>query len=427
MTAATEWKVTALEPNTQYNFKVAAMNKLGKGPDSPKSVPVVTKQSTFPTPPVDFRVKSSDKTKTGVSLTWKAGQGRGEHISSYRMFRKTGGKGPFEQLDELNEQNIMKVAGGYRYRVSNLKPGVAYDFQLNAVNAKGISEGANTGQVRTDGDVSSKPHELLVSNISSTGIRLAWKAPKVSGGSPVTGYRISIQQGSNGGYLEYIKNTNSTKTVLWVKGLIYGGHAYQFQVQAYNQYGLSKGGISTTITTQDDKIRSAEKSMVTAHGVAKVYEVAQKLEDCKVQEVTARATRDKANALAANALLRASAAKQEMLTCKSNSAAAEKNSKAIIKATNEDKIRKIAGLQRLTDMMVKTEKDNTVLLVGVKEAHISNLEKVIVRSKDAYTQLERKKNQLEDTIVGMRKQACEMGFKTWCDPDEEVDEEFEDA
>jgi Fibronectin type III domain len=73
--------------------------------------------------------------------------------------------------------------------------------------------------------------------VDATFITIAWDAPAVDGGSPVTGYVVEKMDTKRGEYM-FVANVDATTTQLKVTRL-FEGLDYMFRVFAENPAGLS--------------------------------------------------------------------------------------------------------------------------------------------------------------------------------------------
>lgn len=86
-------------------------------------------------------------------------------------------------------------------------------------------------------DKPSAPRNLRPIEVDATFITVAWDAPAVDGGSPITGYVIEKKDSKRGDY-SFVAHVDSTTQQLKITRL-FEGVDYMFRVFAENPAGLS--------------------------------------------------------------------------------------------------------------------------------------------------------------------------------------------
>uniref|UniRef100_A0A4W5LXT8 protein-tyrosine-phosphatase n=1 Tax=Hucho hucho TaxID=62062 RepID=A0A4W5LXT8_9TELE len=237
----TRYSVGGLSPYSHYDFRVAAVNTIGRGPASdsveartaeqaPSSpprqvlkitslyrVPDIVLHSTrfliyyspslyrcivgnvvstlslpVPSQPSDF--KGEAKSETSILLSWVAPPQSGpeNQITGYELVYRRSGD---------NEEKKLNFDPTSSYLMKNLKPFSSYTFQLAARSKHGI--GAYTNEVTTDTpqtQPSAPPQEVTCSSPSSTSILVSWAPPLAEfQNGIITGYSIqySVTEGDN--------------------------------------------------------------------------------------------------------------------------------------------------------------------------------------------------------------------------------------
>ena len=130
------------------------------------------------------------------------------------------------------------------HTLTGLTNGGLYSVTVAAVNAEGTGT-ATTAVLGTPYTRSGPPGGLggvLVEGL----LVLSWSAPGLTGGAPVTGYRVEQRITGGDMWSVVIDNTGSGFTTYNVLGLT-GGMPYDFQVSAINAAGM--GPMSTSWST----------------------------------------------------------------------------------------------------------------------------------------------------------------------------------
>jgi len=219
-TADLSCRIDGLEDGTGYSFAVTASGVQGQGAAA-LSAPV----TPLGPPGAPTRVQVFLKSKGTAEVSWigpeKTG---GAVVNRYIATASPGGA-------------TCSSSGPLTCTVRGLKNGIRYRFSVTAFNDNGagpVSEAsaialplAGPGRVR---QVRTQP--------SSGSVTVTWKAPRSTGGVPITGY---ILRSSPGG-----ETCTTKKTTCTIGGLSPGGR-YFFTVQARNRKGLGLVAQSPTV------------------------------------------------------------------------------------------------------------------------------------------------------------------------------------
>ncbi|WP_298120093.1 fibronectin type III domain-containing protein [uncultured Aurantimicrobium sp.] len=223
--------VTGLTNGTSYVFKVVASNAAGTGLASTVSSAVTP--VTVPGAPSGLLVVPGSG-QASLSFTGSASNG-GSTITGYE-YRYTWNSG-------VNASTPISVSSSTRsVTITGLNNGVAYNFEVRAVNALGNSSWASTAQTTTPSGV---PGEVVTSDaVVGNGTLTFDYALSSDGGSPVTDYqyRYSYNPRGVGIYTNFTSwismNTTSDSTNLVMSNL-HNGDAYVVQIRAVNANGYS--------------------------------------------------------------------------------------------------------------------------------------------------------------------------------------------
>lgn len=175
------YTLTALAPDTAYEFAVAAINYSGEGEMS-DSVHV----STLPLgdPPDKPVLHLGTIGPNSVRVTWTAPASPDQPITGYNIYQAISGQ------TLLPVGTIGPVTG---YNFQGLAPGTAYDFAIEAINIVGLSERSDaiTGTTIAQSGVPAAP-AISGADLAATSITVRWSAPTADGGSPITGYKVYV-------------------------------------------------------------------------------------------------------------------------------------------------------------------------------------------------------------------------------------------
>lgn len=218
--------VNNLDENTEYEFRVRAINAAGPGEPSDASQGVVTKPRKL-APKIDRRNIHTYNFKEGEPI--------------YIDVKIIGEPAP-EVVWNFNNKSLIPTA---KMRVDNIPYNTKFfndhpqrkDTGTYKITARN-KFGEDTAEFEINIICKPSPPEgpLDVSDIHKDGCKLKWKKPKDDGGEPIEGYLVEKFDPENGIWLPVGK---SDVPEMEVDGLI-PGHEYKFRVKALNKEGESE-------------------------------------------------------------------------------------------------------------------------------------------------------------------------------------------
>ena len=125
--------------------------------------------------------------------------------------------------------------------VGGLSNGTAYIFRISAVNAVGTGAASAPSSAVTTPDVPGAPTGVTA-QAGDRSATLSWSAPSSNGGSPITGYRISISPTASGATI----SVNGTTASI---GGLTNGTTYTFRVSALNAVGTGAASAPSAAVT----------------------------------------------------------------------------------------------------------------------------------------------------------------------------------
>ncbi|MGO9828931.1 MAG: fibronectin type III domain-containing protein [Myxococcaceae bacterium] len=199
---------------------------VGSGPDAGNGASV-------PTAPTNLVAVAGDQS---ASLTWAAPASTGgSPISAYDV------------VVSPTMASAQIVVSGTSASVTRLSNGTAYTFTVAAVNAVGtgpasLPSSAVTPMAPLPGVPTAPSNVTATPGIASAA--LSWTTPSSSGGSPITGYTVTITPPAQGAVITISGTTAS------VTGLA-NGTTYTFAVAASNAVGTGPASLSGPVMTFD--------------------------------------------------------------------------------------------------------------------------------------------------------------------------------
>jgi type II secretory pathway pseudopilin PulG len=223
--------VSGLTNGDTYVFSVYATNANGNSATPYATTTAVP--STTPGPPTGVTAVAGSS-QAAVSWTPPASNGGNGPLSYTVQYSSDGGS---------TWTSATTTASGSGYTVTGLTIGTAYVFQVYASNINGLSpaDGPTTPAV-TPYTTPGTPQNPLATNQGPGQVQVQWNAPS-SGGSPITGYTVTVSGGSGGTCT--VTGTNTTCTA---SGLA-NATTYSFSIVATNVAGNSATPASVSDTT----------------------------------------------------------------------------------------------------------------------------------------------------------------------------------
>ncbi|WP_292732944.1 fibronectin type III domain-containing protein [Microbacterium sp. UBA1097] len=226
--------IEGLAADTDYTVSVVAVNAVGPSAASgPLAVRTAPTPVTAPEAPVDVRAAATSQSTASVSWTAPATDG-GAEVVGYELTVRRGAE-PVAAAVTVTGTSAL---------ISGLLPKTEYTVTVAARNSAGLGA-ASAATAFTTPDalpVLSVPGVPGVpTHVSSTptSISLSWTAPESDGGSPITGYILTIAGGTLDGWPIPVSSTSYTV------GDLLPATPYAFTVQAVNAVGASAATVWT--------------------------------------------------------------------------------------------------------------------------------------------------------------------------------------
>uniref|UniRef100_A0A493TST8 Fibronectin type III domain-containing protein 3B n=1 Tax=Anas platyrhynchos platyrhynchos TaxID=8840 RepID=A0A493TST8_ANAPP len=250
-----EYNLKDLRPATDYHVRVYAMYNSVKGSCS-EPVSFTTHSSA---PECPFPPKPSHRTKSSLTLQWKAPIDNGSKITSYLLEWDEGKRNSGFRECYFGSQKHCKL--------TKLCPALGYTFRLAAQNDIGTSGYSQEVVCYTAGNIPQTPSAPRLVRAGVTWVALQWN--KVEGCTPeeVISYTLEIQEEDNDSVF-HPKYTGEEQACT-VKNLRRSTQ-YKFRLFASNVEGKSSPSEVLVCTTSPDRpgppTRPIIKGPITSHG-----------------------------------------------------------------------------------------------------------------------------------------------------------------
>ena len=176
---ATDYRDEDLSPGTTRHYRVAAVNRHGQGEWSDEAQATTSRP---PGRPTGFTARAQGTSR--IELDWTAPTGGGPVTGYWIEWSSTGTGGWTRRV--MNSRATS-------YTDTGLSAGTTRHYRVAAINAAGEGPWSRVVQATTEVTVPGAPTSLSVNPNGlrgSTELRLTWRPPSNTGGSPITGYRI---------------------------------------------------------------------------------------------------------------------------------------------------------------------------------------------------------------------------------------------
>ena len=250
----TTYTHSSLEAGATWHYRVAAINSVGTG--NPSNVASATTELDAPNAPTGLTASPDGTSQMLLSWTAPADDG-GAPVTGYRIEVSLTGVGQWTVL----AYHSQSTSTSYTHR--GLLPGSRRHYRVAAINSEGTGAYSNVAVGSTRAAVPGAPTGLTARARGQTRIDLAWRAPGLDGGAPVTGYRIEASSDGGGTWTELRDNTNSTGTTFSHTGLE-PATTWHYRVSAINSAGTGRASNVARATT--DATVPAEPTGLSARG-----------------------------------------------------------------------------------------------------------------------------------------------------------------
>jgi len=240
--SSTSFVVTGLINGISYSFEVRAENADGDGPLSNPSNSVTPATPVVLVAPSAPTGVTATRGNTQAAVSWTSPADGGSPITGYRVqVLRNGGLVRTVNLSGTATSTV----------ITGLVNGTAYTFRVSALNAIGLGSLSAASNAVTPASVPGAPGIRAAGPGTAGGAVTAtarWNAPSSTGGSPITGYRVTaLRMAANGTVLR--TTTVTAGSTLRALTMTLPAGIYRFTVVAVNALGASPASARSSLVT----------------------------------------------------------------------------------------------------------------------------------------------------------------------------------
>ena len=218
----TEYLDTTVEENTNYGYRVFAINSEGISPPSNTAIVFTAGSPSAPNP-----VAVATGTQS-INLSWDIPDLNGGNVISYDIERKTGTGGIYQFLDSITATSYDDGTGLF-----SLQSATEYCYRVLVTTNVGSSD-YSTDACATTFDAPAQVENLTVTAIDGSSVNMSFETPLSDGGSPITGYKVERKIGAG----SFVTLDTSTQVQFRNDTGLPIGTLITYRVSASNQFGF---------------------------------------------------------------------------------------------------------------------------------------------------------------------------------------------
>ncbi|XP_077201127.1 receptor-type tyrosine-protein phosphatase delta isoform X29 [Paroedura picta] len=184
--ATTRYSVAGLSPYSEYEFRVVAVNNIGRGPPSE---PVSTRTSEQAPSSAPRSVQARMLSSTTILVQWEEPEEPNGQIQGYRVYYT------MDASQHVNSWLKHNVADSHITTIGNLIPQKTYSVKVLAFTSVGDGPLSSDIQVITQTGVPGQPLNFKAEPESETSILLSWTPPR---SDTISNYDLVYKDGEHG-------------------------------------------------------------------------------------------------------------------------------------------------------------------------------------------------------------------------------------
>ncbi|XP_044301913.1 receptor-type tyrosine-protein phosphatase delta isoform X11 [Varanus komodoensis] len=235
--ATTRYSVAGLSPYSEYEFRVVAVNNIGRGPPSE---PVSTRTSEQAPSSAPRNVQARMLSSTTILVQWEEPEEPNGQIQGYRVYYTMD---PSQHVNSWLKHN---VADSHITTIGNLVPQKTYSVKVLAFTSVGDGPLSSDIQVITQTGVPGQPLNFKAEPESETSILLSWTPPR---SDTISNYDLVYKDGEHG---EEQRISIDPATSYHLQGLK-PNSLYYFRLSARSPQGLGASTAEISARTMQSK------------------------------------------------------------------------------------------------------------------------------------------------------------------------------
>ncbi|XP_053060220.1 receptor-type tyrosine-protein phosphatase delta isoform X27 [Acinonyx jubatus] len=236
--ATTRYSVAGLSPYSDYEFRVVAVNNIGRGPPSE---PVLTQTSEQAPSSAPRDVQARMLSSTTILVQWKEPEEPNGQIQGYRVYYT------MDPTQHVNSWMKHNVADSQITTIGNLVPQKTYSVKVLAFTSIGDGPLSSDIQVITQTGVPGQPLNFKAEPESETSILLSWTPPR---SDTIANYELVYKDGEHG---EEQRITIEPGTSYRLQGLK-PNSLYYFRLAARSPQGLGASTAEISARTMQSTV-----------------------------------------------------------------------------------------------------------------------------------------------------------------------------
>ncbi|XP_027736918.1 receptor-type tyrosine-protein phosphatase delta isoform X45 [Empidonax traillii] len=236
--ATTRYSVAGLSPYSEYEFRVVAVNNIGRGPPSE---PVSTRTSEQAPSSAPRNVQARMLSSTTILVQWEEPEEPNGQIQGYRVYYT------MDPTQHVNNWMKHNVADSHITTIGNLVPQKTYSVKVLAFTSVGDGPLSSDIQVITQTGVPGQPLNFKAEPESETSILLSWTPPR---SDTISSYELVYKDGEHG---EEQRVSTEPTTSYRLQGLR-PNSLYLFRLAARSPQGLGASTAEISARTMQSTV-----------------------------------------------------------------------------------------------------------------------------------------------------------------------------
>uniref|UniRef100_A0A3B1ICT4 Receptor-type tyrosine-protein phosphatase S n=1 Tax=Astyanax mexicanus TaxID=7994 RepID=A0A3B1ICT4_ASTMX len=248
--ATTRYSVGGLSPYSDYEFRVVAVNNIGRGPASEAIEDKTAEQAPSTAP---RQVRGRMLSATTAIIHWEEPEEANGQIMGYRVYYT------MDPSQHVNQWEKQIVRNANFLTIQGLTPNKTYYIKVLAYTSVGDGPLSSDLQIIAKTGVPSQPMDFKAEAKSETSILLSWVAPPQSGqDNQITGYELLYKRKDE----KEEKRVSFESTTTYLLKDLRPFTTYSFQLAARSRHGI--GAYTNEISAETPQTLFAKNFHVKA-------------------------------------------------------------------------------------------------------------------------------------------------------------------